>query len=127
MRNCLRVIDGSHRWGLQRAALAFRHDSVEDALLALPPELQAEARDAEIEVQLQPGDVSLHHCLTFHSSGPNGSGWPRKTLVTRYFDGDCSLQPERLPSPEARAYFKTDERGRLCGPDFPLLYEEERA
>ncbi|MBE7448110.1 MAG: phytanoyl-CoA dioxygenase family protein [Kofleriaceae bacterium] len=70
----------------------------------------------------EPGDVSLHHCLTFHGSRPNTSARPRKTLVLRLFDGACRLVPDRLPSPEAVAHFPTDADGHLDAAAFPVLW-----
>ena len=75
---CLRVISGGHRWGLQSRALSFRAGSVEDAFEALPAALRDAARGREAVLELQPGDLTLHHCLTFHSSGENPAAKPRK-------------------------------------------------
>lgn len=110
---CLRVIEGSHRWGLQTQDLSFRATAVEDALSGLPAALRERAAAAEREVELAPGDLSLHHCLTFHGSGPNRSAGPRKTLAVRLVDAACAVDPSRLATPEARARVPTDGEGRL--------------
>lgn len=123
---CLRVLDGSHRWGgLHGDDLAFRRDAVDDTLGALPPELRARAADAERLVELAPGDVSLHSCLTFHGSHANPSDVTRKTLAIRFMDGACQLLPDRLPSPELHAIFKADDDGHLTGPWFPVLWRRD--
>ncbi len=119
---CLRLLDGSHRWDHVGDNLAFRRGSVEDALDALPAELRARVPAAEVTLELAPGDVSFHHCLTFHASDANTSARPRKTLVVRLFDAACRLAPSRLPSPEAAAYFPTDADGHLDGAAFPVLW-----
>lgn len=119
---CLRVLDGSHRWGLHGDDLAFRTTNVEDTRGALPTELAARADAVERLVELEPGDVSLHGCLTFHGSGTNGSDVTRKTLAIRYLDGASVLVPERLPRPDLRAIFTTDDDGHLAGPLFPVLW-----
>lgn len=120
---CLRVLDGSHRWGHHGDDLSFRRDRVEDTLDALPPALRAQAAAAERALELEPGDLSLHHCLTFHGSGPNHSPRPRKTLVVRLVDGACRLIPERLPAPELAAHFPTDDDGHLGPAAFPVLWD----
>lgn len=122
---CMRVIDASHTWGLVGDNLAFRRDRVEDALDALPPELRDRARAAEIPLELAPGDVSVHHCLTFHGSEENRSAHPRKTLAVRIMDAGCRLVPSRLPSAELAPYFPTDASGHLAGSAFPILWSEE--
>ncbi|HVV88334.1 MAG TPA: phytanoyl-CoA dioxygenase family protein [Kofleriaceae bacterium] len=116
---CLRVIDGSHTWGLHGDDLAFRLASIADTL---GDDLRERARDAERTVELAPGDVSFHHCLTFHGSRENRSERARKTLALRLFDGACKLLVDRLPSPQLRAIFTADDDGHLTGPQFPVLW-----
>lgn len=120
---CMRVIDGSHLWGLRGDDLTFQRTSVEDTFDALPPELRARAGSDEQLVELAPGDVSFHSCLTFHRSLENTTSNARKTLVVRMMDAECRLVPDRLPSPELRAIFTTDDDGRLIGPAFPTLWD----
>ncbi len=123
---CLRVLDGSHRWGgLHGDDLAFRRTEVDDTLASLPPAHQAEAAAAERLIELAPGDVSLHSCLTFHGSRANPSDVTRKTLAIRFMDGACRLLPERLPAPELRAIFTSDDDGHLTGVWFPVLWRRD--
>jgi ectoine hydroxylase-related dioxygenase (phytanoyl-CoA dioxygenase family) len=121
---CLRVIDGSHGWGLSGADLSFRRSSIEDTLVMLPPERRASARDAEVALELGPGDVSLHHCLTFHGSAVNRSTWPRKTLVMRFMDAECRLVRERLPDAALASRFPIDDKGCLSTTAFPVVHDE---
>ena len=122
---CLRVLSGSHRWGLQRDLTFGGQSSVEDSLESVAPSLRGAARDAEVLLELQPGDVSLHHCLTFHSSGPNPAGAPRKTLAMRLVDADVPLHLERLSTAEAKARVPVDAEGLLAESVFPLVYQAE--
>jgi len=115
---CLRAIDGSHRWGLQGADLSFRRDRVEDGL---PLELRA--RGTESTIELDAGDVSIHHCLTFHASDVNRSSRARKTLAFRLMDGSCRLVAERLPSASLAPHFPVDAAGHLTGATFPVVHE----
>ncbi|HUQ01728.1 MAG TPA: phytanoyl-CoA dioxygenase family protein [Kofleriaceae bacterium] len=124
---CLRVLDGSHRWPHPALNLALRRGEVEDTLALLPPDLRARADGGGTVLELEPGDISLHHCLTFHGSEPNTSGRPRKTLAFRLLDGACRLVPENLPAPEARAYFPADDRGHLDTTAFPVLWADNVA
>ena len=117
---CLRVLSGSHAWGLQRD-YTFRATAVEDALAEVSPALRAAASEALIE--LQPGDVSFHHCLTFHSSGPNPAGAPRKTLAMRLVDVEVPAVLARLETPQARVRVPCDAAGRLSDEVFPPSHE----
>ncbi len=113
---CLRVIDRSHQDGFRGGLRAFRAAEVGDDSQLMPPGWE----ERVVEVELLPGDLSVHHCLTFHSSEPNRSAQPRRTLIARMFDARAKLVPEKLPRGLA-AYFPTDEDGHLTGESFPLL------
>jgi phytanoyl-CoA hydroxylase len=114
---CLEVIGGSQAWGLLGDVRALTERHVADAL---GPEA-ARWQDRVVALELAPGDLSIHHCLTLHRSGENHSAGARKTLITRLFDGACRLAPERLP-PGAAAYFPVDDTGHLADAAFPVLY-----
>jgi ectoine hydroxylase-related dioxygenase (phytanoyl-CoA dioxygenase family) len=114
----LRVLEGSHRLEVSSATGVFgdvlRPD--EDATLT-----EAAAAGTVTELALEPGDISVHLCLTAHGSWPNLSPSPRRTLVAHLFDAACRLDPTRLPNPEAAAWFPTDPDGRLSRVAFPVL------
>jgi phytanoyl-CoA hydroxylase len=114
---CLEVIDGSHAWGLLGDVRALTESHVADALGATAERW----RDRVTTIELSPGDLSLHHCLTLHRSGENRSPRTRKTLITRLFDADCRLLPEHLP-PGAAMYFPVDDAGTLAESAFPVVY-----
>jgi len=116
-RGCLEVIDGSHRLGLIGDVRALSETRVADALGAGA----AKWSDRIVRLELAPGDLTIHHCLTLHRSAPNTSPHARKTVVTRMFDAACRLLPEHLPAGGA-PYFPTDEAGHLAATHFPLLY-----
>lgn len=113
---CLRVIDGSHLHGFRGGLQAFRTAEVGDDSRLMPPGWE----DRVVPVELRPGDVSVHHCLTFHGSLPNRSPRPRRTLIARMFDARGRLLLEKLP-PGLEAWFPTGADGRLSEAAFPLL------
>jgi ectoine hydroxylase-related dioxygenase (phytanoyl-CoA dioxygenase family) len=113
---CLRVIDGSHLHGVRGGLRAFRAAEVSDDTALMPPDWE----ERVVPVELRPGDVSVHHCLTFHGSLPNRSPRPRRTLIARMFDARARLLPEKLP-PGLEAYFPSGPDGRLSETAFPLL------
>jgi ectoine hydroxylase-related dioxygenase (phytanoyl-CoA dioxygenase family) len=115
---CLEVIDASHTWGLIGDVRALTESHVADAL----GESAAKWRDHIVALELAPGDLSIHHCLTLHRSGVNTSAQTRKTLITRLFDAECRLIADRLP-PGAAPYFPVDDRQRLADSAFPVLYQ----
>jgi len=118
---CLHVLDGSHAWGLQGDVKALTARKIDDALALLPRPLAGRVSAATRVIELSPGDVSLHHCLTFHCSPRNQSAQARKTAVARFFDASCTLRHERLPL-GAEAHFPTADGKRLSPAAFPVLY-----
>jgi ectoine hydroxylase-related dioxygenase (phytanoyl-CoA dioxygenase family) len=118
---CLHVVDGSHRWGHVGDFQGFAHELQEDVL----PLLSAVQREAvtrrKIPLEVRAGDVTIHHCLTFHGSDDNTTGRPRKTIVTHLVSGECRLVRDRVP-PAHQHQFSTDDDGHLTGPAFPQLY-----
>jgi ectoine hydroxylase-related dioxygenase (phytanoyl-CoA dioxygenase family) len=121
---CLNVLDGSHVWGLAGEPRILNAERVTDELERLGPESAERVRAATRALELAPGDLSLHHCLTLHGSLENRSRAARKTLIARMFDGECRLVRSRLPSPAASVWFPTDASDHLSPDAFPILYEE---
>lgn len=113
---CLQVIDGSHRWGPLGELRPFTDAEVADVL----GERARDVADRVVALELEPGDVSVHHCLTLHRSGANTSSSDRKTLITRLFDASAVLCPEHLPEGLAE-HFPTRAGGHLDLAAFPLL------
>jgi phytanoyl-CoA hydroxylase len=118
---CLEVLDGSHRWGWRAQPRILAEQRVRDTLDELPDELKRRVPEVTRTLELQPGDLTVHHCLTLHKSRPNVGPDARKTIIAHVFDGDCRVVKERLPA-GAQAHFATDEAGRLIGENFPTLF-----
>jgi hypothetical protein len=115
---CMRVVDGSHRWGPVGGVRALSEAQVDSLVPSLSPEQRAALETAR-PLELAAGDISIHHCLTLHGSGPNRAERPRRTLILRMFDAACRLDPGRLP-PGGETHFPTTADGRLDPSAFPL-------
>ncbi len=74
----VRFLRGSHRWGLKNAGDFFHQDIVaqKDAV----PVPEGAAWD-EVPAIIPPGGCSVHHMFTYHGSGPNLSGLPRRSFA----------------------------------------------
>ena len=117
---CLYVVDGSHKWGLIGEFDTSAHELRSGLANRLSPSQLRQIDHATLPLEVRAGDVTIHHCLTFHGSYRNASRQPRKAVVAHVFDGDCTVVPGRLP-PHAAHRFTTDDRGHL-GPAFHTLY-----
>jgi phytanoyl-CoA dioxygenase PhyH len=121
LSGCMHVVDGSHAWGPIDTVRALSETSVASIVPSLSP-AQRDALATSRALELEPGDVSIHHCLTLHGSGPNRSDTARRTIILRMFDADCRLDRSRLP-PGAEAYFPCDADDRLSPERFPIVWK----
>jgi ectoine hydroxylase-related dioxygenase (phytanoyl-CoA dioxygenase family) len=80
----MQMIPGSHAWGLVEGASNF-FDTDRDQQLRVIGERGAPAPRS---VVMKAGEVSFHHPLTFHGSGPNTSDRMRRSLAIHFVDGD---------------------------------------
>lgn len=100
---CMRVIPGSHRLG------SMEHENIvdENMLNRRGERIKTDVDESEaVDVELQPGEISLHESTLVHSSNPNTSDEPRIGFIVRFVtsrmrnpnvrlmrvrgDGDCS-------------------------------------
>ena len=71
---CLRCVPGTHRGGLLPVTETFAKDN----MLSRGQEVNVpEAETKAVDLVLRPGEFSLHHGLTVHSSNPNRSASTR--------------------------------------------------
>lgn len=78
---CMRVVPGSHRWPVQP-----HHDTHDPAnLLTRGQEIAVEVDESKaVDIVVAPGEMSLHHVLLAHASGPNHSAGRRVGIAIRY-------------------------------------------
>jgi ectoine hydroxylase-related dioxygenase (phytanoyl-CoA dioxygenase family) len=129
------VLDGSHRWE--------RTPAVESLLLGRTflgteqRELEARLEESGMPVKQVPqvlrrGQVSFHHNMVLHASGPNVSDRPRIAVTVDLQDGDNRYR--RLPEDQLERHSHSNDglcRKQANGdPDytdpavFPMLWEE---
>lgn len=74
----IRFVPGSHRWGLCEGGDFFEinHETHRRSI-----RVPSGGEWREVTMTLHPGEVSFHHCLTFHASGPNLESYPRRSFA----------------------------------------------
>jgi hypothetical protein len=77
---CMRVLPGSHKLGL------LDHDNVRDDsnLLFRGERVQLPDVNQPVDIELQPGEMSLHQSTIVHGSNPNNSAEPRIGFIVRF-------------------------------------------
>ncbi len=82
----MQMIPGSQKWGLVEGASNFFGTDREAQLTNLGEGRVAEPRS----VVMSAGQVSFHHPLTFHGSGPNTSDRLRRSLAVHFVDASVT-------------------------------------
>lgn len=78
---CLRVVPGSHTKGQLRHVDSF----AETNMLSRGQEVAVDVTEDEAhDIELQPGEMSLHHVRLVHGSEPNRAHYPRVGFAVRY-------------------------------------------
>ena len=86
---CMEFVAGSHT----RAILPHTDTFAADNLLSRGQEVAVDVAEADrTAIELQPGEMSLHHGLTIHGSGPNRSDDRRIACVIRYIRPDMATE-----------------------------------
>lgn len=83
---CMRFVAGSHK----QAIVPHNDTFGEDNLLSRGQEIAVEVDEADAtSITLSPGEMSLHHGLLFHASGPNTSKGRRIGLAVRFINANA--------------------------------------
>lgn len=82
---CMQAVPGSHKWGL------IQGDFFEQDMDVLKRRLEQQSGRAfkVVPLEMKAGQVSFHHCLTIHGSGPNFTTKPRRSLVLHLMPADA--------------------------------------
>lgn len=133
----LTVIDGSHRWEElpppDSSALHFaQRDAAELESLLTDTASHNGTRIRAVPLAIKRGQVSFHHCRTYHGSGPNVSGGPRRVVTVRFQDRSNWWRPYRLSDGTLATHNMNDLVRRTAeghpdyaDPEFcPVLYED---
>jgi non-haem Fe2+, alpha-ketoglutarate-dependent halogenase len=109
---CMRVVPGSHTQG----RLAYRMVADKRTLFEQSPVVQVEVDESRaVDVELRPGEMSLHDSSIIHGSEPNRSGVERFGIVIRFITP--AFQDRKGSFPVLRARDSAD-----CG-RLPVLSE----
>ena len=129
------MVEGSHRWeeiGTDDSTTKHFADRDNDDLDKM---LEVNAAHNGVEVRKVPmiipkGHMSFHHCRTYHGSGANVSGVPRRAISFHLQPGDNEYRPFRLSNGDVVTYNHdvlvrrtADGRPDYADPEFcPVLW-----
>ncbi|MFG2291810.1 phytanoyl-CoA dioxygenase family protein [Streptomyces sp. NPDC048603] len=133
----LTVIDGSHRWeelplpDSSTLHFAQRDTGELEGLLHATARHNGD-RARAVPLAIGQGRISFHHCRTYHGSGPNVSGAPRRVVTVRFQDRENRWRPYPLGDGSLATHNMNDLVRRTAeghpdytDPEFcPVLYED---
>lgn len=128
---CMKFIPGSQK----QRILPHNDTFAADNMLSRGQEIAVEVNENEaVNVELGPGQASLHHGHLFHGSGPNESDIARVAVAIRYIKTSMKQESGERPAVVLASgvdrynYFDEAPRpsGRLTDEEFEYCYEDMR-
>ena len=122
---CMRILPGSHRWGLLDVVGDGFWNTAESEL---SPEIERIAGGPVEEkiCELEPGQIMFHHCLLIHKTGQNRTDAPRRSINVHLMPGHtCFVKSPDVSFIEAYAgdHGMPVQHGQpLAGPLFPTIF-----
>ena len=96
---CLRIVSGSHRWGLHE----WGRITVQKEEEMVPDETKLDLSQ-QVLLPLPAGSALFFHSLTVHGSGPNRSPNSRNTALYAYFPASVRYVPKGASWPREKAF-----------------------
>jgi ectoine hydroxylase-related dioxygenase (phytanoyl-CoA dioxygenase family) len=119
----MRVVVGSHALGLLPWASSFFDTDLEKLRGMARAESRGELREQVFT--LEAGQVTFHHALLLHGSGPNYGAQPRLAIAIGYAPDGIVIRDDGQP-PSLHLLRLLDARvpgAPIAGPSFPLVYD----
>ncbi|MCI0590477.1 MAG: phytanoyl-CoA dioxygenase family protein [Gammaproteobacteria bacterium] len=116
---CMRVIPGSHKQGL------LDHANVRDDpnLLRRGERVKMVVDESQaVDIELQPGEMSLHHSTIVHGSNPNTSDKPRIGFIVRFVTNRITNRDRPMLRVRGEA-----DCSHLCFAEPPLEMDQQSA
>ena len=120
----LQFIKGSHRWGKRYRPNHFVTDRpMDDTEGEIVPDFHADRRDRVIlQFDMQPGDVTVHHCRTLHGAPENASPTMRRRALSVRYCGDDARYRIRRGVPQKPHHAGVADGDALDHPDCPVVW-----
>ncbi len=120
---CMQVVPGSNHWGLMEGGDFFSKDlAAQEAAMKAPDG----SHFHPVSCKLKAGELSFHHCLTLHGSGPNSTHHPRRSLVIHMMPGDTRYKAGTSGDNHMNVLLLKARGGHdgdlFAGPDNPVIF-----
>ncbi len=117
---CMQMIPYSNHWGLLKVSNFFEQDLKK---LEEDMDLPDGASFDPVPVIMKAGQVSFHHALTIHGSGPNSTDKPRRSMAVHLMTGDTRYKAGTKGEGHMNVSLLNGKDGDLFAGDwFPVVY-----
>lgn len=117
---CMQVVPRSHKWGLVNVNNFFEQNLEKQQQEMIVPENE---KFMTVPLAMKAGQVSFHHALTIHGSGPNSTDMPRRSIAVHLMTGDTRYQSHPHGDRHFNARILAGTTGDLfAGEAWPVLY-----
>jgi len=114
---CVRILPGSHLAGLR---IHVDRKSA-DNILSRGQQIEGLATEDAVDMELEPGEMSMHHTFSVHHSGPNRSDQRRIGVMSTYVPTHCRYVRPGRPRMRAGLVRGVDEFGHFDEETRPLV------
>lgn len=87
---------GSHKWGVRAPRHQFHAPDDYRAALREAAEAAGSGEPEIVFVEVPAGGCAIHHGATWHGSGPNRTGGPRRSVVTHCISSEARFHPSEV-------------------------------
>jgi ectoine hydroxylase-related dioxygenase (phytanoyl-CoA dioxygenase family) len=118
---CMQMVPYSHRWGLVNVNDFFEQDLEKQRELMNVPEGYS---FEPVPIVMKAGQVSFHHALTIHGSGPNVTDEARRSMAVHLMTGDTRYRSGTKGDHHMNVSLLNGKDGDLFAGDwFPIVYQ----
>lgn len=121
LNGCMQVIPHSNTWGLMDKSDFFQQDIKSQEKNMRIPEGEIFKK---VPLVMKAGQVSFHHALTLHGSGPNTTNHPRRSIAIHLMTGDTRYRAGTSSDVHINVSILHGKDGDLFqGEGFPVVYD----
>lgn len=117
---CMQMVPRSHRWGLLKMSDFFEQnmEKLQDDM-----DIPENEKFTKEPIVMKAGQVSFHHALTIHGSGPNTTDEARRSMAVHLMTGETRYAQSQKGDLHFNSRFMQGRDGELFDGDaFPVLY-----
>lgn len=118
---CMQMVPRSHKWGLLNVSDFFEQNMEKQQETMDIPENES---FTTVPMVMKAGQVSFHHALTIHGSGPNITEGARRSMAVHLMTGETRYTYNPRGDGHFNAQMMAGKDGELfAGEAWPVLYE----